>query len=135
MTTDLVVMERALIFMAVCLAVQTLMMVGGALAAFLAYRNAKAAVDEKMVELQAHIDRISATVDEAVSAVKRATGAVGDVVDDARDALGSVRHGVASVASIATAPRTAVAIGVLRGVQWWRRRRAAERLAAVGSEL
>lgn len=132
MTTDIVLTERALIVMAVCLAIQTLMMLGGGLAAFFAYRNAKAAVDEKMVELQARIDRISVTVDDAVSAVKRATGAVGDVVDDARDAIGRVRHGVASVASVAAAPRTAVAIGVLRGVQWWRRRRAAERLAAGG---
>ena len=58
-----------------------------------------------------------------------------EVVEDARQALGSVRHGVASVASVATAPKTAVALGVIRGVQWWRRHRAAERLAAVGPEV
>lgn len=141
-TDDLVVMERALVFMAVFLGIQTLITVAGALGAFLAYRSAKAAVDEKVVELQghinqvkAHIDRISNTVDDAVLAVKRATAAVGEVVEDGRNAIGTVRNGVASVASVATAPKTAMALGVIRGVQWWRRRRAAERLAAVGPDL
>ena len=134
-TDDLVVMERALVFMAVFMGIQTLITLVGALGAFVAYRSAKAAVDEKVVELQghinqvkAHIDRISNTVDDAVLAVKRATAAVGEVVEDGRSAIGTVRNGVASVASVATAPKTAMALGVIRGVQWWRRRRAAERL-------
>ena len=135
-TEDVVVMERALVFMAVFMGIQTLITVAVALGAFLAYRNAKLAVDQKVVELQghlnqvkAHIDRISHTVDDAVLAVRRGTEAVGEVVEDARNAIGTVRHGVASVASVATAPKTAMALGVIRGVQWWRRRRAAERLA------
>ena len=134
-------MERALVFMAVFMGIQTLITVAGALGVFFAYRAAKVAVDEKMIELQghinqvkAHIDRISSTVDDAVMTVKRGTAAVGEVVEDARHALGSVRHGVASVASVATAPKTAMALGVIRGVQWWRRRRAEERLAAIGLE-
>jgi len=141
-TDDVVVMERALVFMAVFMGIQTLITVAGALGAFLAYRSAKAAIDEKVVELQghinqvkAHIDRISSTVDDAVLAVRRGTEAVGEVVEDARNAIGTVRHGVASVASVATAPKTAMALGVIRGVQWWRRRRAAERLEAVGPDL
>lgn len=141
-TDDVVVMERALVFMAVFMGIQTLITVAGALAAFFAYRSAKAAIDEKVIELQghinqvkAHIDRISVTVDDAVATVKRGTAAVGEVVEDARYALGTVRHGVASVASVATAPKTAMALGVIRGVQWWRRRRAAERLAGVGPEI
>jgi hypothetical protein len=69
-----------------------------------------------------------------VLAVKRGTNAVNEVVEDARQAIGTVRHGVASVASVATAPKTAMALGVIRGVQWWRRRRAAERLA-IGPDL
>ena len=137
MTTDeMVVIERAVVFMAVFMGIQTLITVAAALGAFLAYRSAKAAIDEKVVELQghinhvkAHIDRISNTVDDAVLAVKRGTHAVNEVVEDARQAIGSVRHGVASVATVATAPKTAVALGVIRGVQWWRRHRAAERLA------
>jgi len=143
MTTDeVVVIERALVFMAVFMGIQTLITLGAALGAFLAYRSAKAAIDEKMVELQGHInqvkaqiDRISESVDNAVMAVRRGTTAVNDVVDDARHMLGSVTNGMASVASVATAPKTAVALGVIRGVQWWRRRRAAERLAAVGAEI
>ena len=141
-TDDVVVIQRALVFMAVFMGIQTLITVGVALAAFFAYRNAKVAVDEKVVELQGHInqvkaniDRISDTVDDAVLAVKRGTNAVNEVVEDARHAIGTVRHGVASVASVATAPKTAMALGVIRGVQWWRRRRAAERLAAVGPEI
>lgn len=135
-TDDVVVMERALVFMAVFMGIQTLITLAGAVGAFLAYRSAKAAIDEKVIELQGHInqvtaqiDRISNTVDDAVLAVKRGTDAVGEVVEDARHAIGTVRNGVASVASVATAPKTAMALGVIRGVQWWRRRRAAERLA------
>ena len=135
-TENMVVMERALVFMAVFMGIQTLVTVGAALGAFFAYRSAKLAIDQKVVELQghinqvkAHIDRISNTVDDAVLAVKRGTNAVNEVVEDARQAIGSVRHGVASVATVATAPKTAVALGVIRGVQWWRRHRAAERLA------
>lgn len=141
-TDDVVVMERALVFMAVFMGIQTLITVAGAIGAFLAYRSAKVAIDEKVSELQghinqvkAHIDRISTTVDDAVLAVRRGTEAVGEVVEDARNAIGTVRHGVASVASVATAPKTAMALGVIRGVQWWRRRRAAERLAAIGPEV
>lgn len=142
-TDDVVVIERALVFMAVFMGIQTLITVGAALGAFFAYRNARAAIDEKVIELQghinevkAHIDRISNTVDDAVSAVMRGTTAVNEVVEDARHAIGTVRNGVASVASVATAPKTAMALGVIRGVQWWRRRRATERrLAAVGPDL
>jgi len=140
MTTDeVVVIERALVFMAVFMGIQTLITLGAAVGVFLAYRSAKAAIDVKVIELQGHIDqvkaqidRISESVDNAVTAVRRGTTAVNDVVDDARHVLGSVTNGMASVASVATAPKTAVALGVIRGVQWWRRRRAAERLAAVG---
>lgn len=135
-------MERALVFMAVFMGIQTLITVAGAIAVFLAYRNAKVAIDEKVVELQghisevkAHIDRISVSVDDAVATVKRSSDAVGEVVEDARYALGTVRNGVASMASVATAPKTAVALGVIRGVQWWRRRRAAERLAAAETDI
>ena len=141
-TDDVVVLERALVFMAVFMGIQTLITVAAALGVFFAYRSAKAAVDEKVIELQghinqvkAHIDRISNTVDDAVSAVMRGTSAVNEVVEDARYAIGTVRHGVASVASVATAPRTALALGVIRGVQWWRRRRAEELLAAAGPDL
>ena len=141
-TEDVVVIQRALVFMAVFMGIQTLITVGAAIAAFFAYRSAKVAVDEKVIELQGHIDqvkanidRISNTVDDAVLAVKRGTNAVNEVVEDARHAIGTVRHGVASVAAVATAPKTAMALGVIRGVQWWRRRRAAERLAAVGPEI
>ncbi len=141
-TDDVLVIQRALVFMAVFMGIQTLITVGAALAVFFAYRSAKAAVDEKVVELQGHInqvkaniDRISDTVDDAVLAVKRGTNAVNEVVEDARQAIGAVRHGVASVASVATAPKTAMALGVIRGVQWWRRHRAAERLAVVEPRL
>jgi len=128
--------------MAVFMGIQTLITLAVAIGAFFAYRGAKAAIDEKVIELQghinqikAHIDRISDTVDDAVMAVKRGTTAVNDVVDDARHMLGTVSNGVASVASVATAPKTAMALGVIRGVQWWRRRRASERMAAIGPDI
>ena len=46
---------------------------------------------------------------------------------DVRDAMGTVRNSVGTVASVVTAPRAALALGLLRGVQIWRKRRAAQR--------
>jgi hypothetical protein len=63
----------------------------------------------------------------------RGTSAVDGVVADMRDAVGSVKSSMGSVASVVTAPRAALAIGVLRGVQIWRRRRAAQRAAAAAA--
>jgi hypothetical protein len=79
---------------------------------------------------------MSARVDEASGALIRGTAAVDDVVSDVRDAMGTVRNSVGNVASIVSGPKTALAVGLMKGVQVWRKRRAAQRLAAAGaSEL
>ena len=143
MTTDTVVLERALTVMAICMAVQTVLCVGGAIAAFIAWRRASAAMAEvkaktetQLAELRGYLDRLSAKVDEAADAFVRTTSTVDDVVSDARNAMGTVTSSVGSVASVVTAPRAALAMGLLRGFQMWRKRRAEQRLAAaVTSEL
>jgi len=134
MTTDTAVMEQALIVMAIAMSVQTLLFVGAAIGAFVAWRKAARAIDDATVtmnaqiaHLRAHVDRISGTVEEVAGSVRRGTEAVGDVVADVRDAMGTVGHSLQNVASVVTAPRTAVAIGLLRGVAMWRRRRASHR--------
>lgn len=126
-------MEQALIVMAIAMSVQTLFLVGAALGAFLAWRKAVRALDETKVamnaqiaHLRAHVDRISDTVEEVGSSVRRGTEAVGEVVADVRDAVGTVGHSLQNVAAVVAAPRTAVAIGVLRGVAMWRRRRGSQ---------
>ena len=137
MTTDTVVMERALVVMAIAMSLQALLFLAGAIGAFIAWRKAnaalvetKAAVAEQVAHLRKHLDRINDTVDEVAGSLKRGTNAVGDVVTDVREAMGTVGSSLNSVASVVTAPRAAVALGVLRGLKAWRRRRASQRASA-----
>ncbi len=142
MTADTAVLERALVVMAICMALQTLLFVGAAVAMFVAWRRAadamaeaKATAHAQIDELRRYLDHLSHTVDEVSRAVLRGTTAVDGVMSDVRDAMDTVRSGVGSVASVVNGPRTAVALGLWRGIQFWRKRRAAQRLsAAVTSE-
>jgi hypothetical protein len=136
MTTDIAVVERALVVMAVAVSVQAFLCLAASVAAVMAWRRAteglieaRAAAEAQMLELRGQLDRISARVDDAALALLRGTSAVDGVVADMRDAVGSVRNSVGSVASVVTAPRAALAIGAWRGVQIWRKRRAAQRAA------
>jgi cytochrome c-type biogenesis protein CcmH/NrfG len=131
MTTDIAVLERALIVIAVCLVVQTLLCLAAGVGAFIAWRRAAAAaaearavVDHQLAELRAHLNRISASVEETGRALRRGTTAADDLIGDVRDAMGTVRDSVGTVASVVTAPRAALAIGLWRGIQMWRKRRA-----------
>jgi hypothetical protein len=47
--------------------------------------------------------------------------------------MGTVTRSVGTVASAVAAPRAALAVGVLEGIQFWRKRRAAQRLAAAAT--
>lgn len=139
MTTDTVVLERALTVMAASMAIQTILFMAAAVAAVLAWRRTTEALKDakaQVAELRVYLDRMSARVDEASGALIRGTAAVDDVVSDVRDAMGTVRNSVGNVASIVSGPKTALAVGLMKGVQVWRKRRAAQRLAAAGvSEL
>ena len=143
MTTDTAVLERALVVMAVAMSIQTLLFIGAAVAAFVAWRRttealaeAKAQVDAQLAALHVYLDRMSITVDETARALRRGTTAVDDVMSDVRDAMGTVRHSVGTVASVVSAPRAALALGLWQGIQFWRKRRAAQRVAAAAtSEL
>ena len=143
MTTDTVVLERALVVMAISMAVQTLLFIGAAIVAFIAWRRTTAAIadakdkaEAQLAELRVHLDRMAAAVDDTARALRRGQNAVDDVMTDVRDAMGTVRSSVGTVASAVTGPRTALALGLLRGIQIWRKRRAAQRLAAIAtSEL
>ncbi len=136
-------MERALVVMAIAMSVQTLLFVGAAIGAFVAWRKASLAFEEtkthmnaQIAHLRTHVDRISGTVEEVAGTVRRGTSAVGDVVSDVRDAMGSVGNGLHSVASVVTAPRAAVALGLWRGLAMWRKRRASHRAeAALASQI
>jgi hypothetical protein len=143
MTADTVVLERALMVMAICMAIQTLMFMGVAIGAFIAWRRASAALvnakemaESHVAELRGHIERISATVEDTAAALKRGSATVDGVMTDVRDAMGTVRNSVGTVASVVTGPRTALALGLLKGLQSWRKRRDVERIAATAtSEL
>ena len=137
MPTDTAVLERALIVMAVAMSIQTLLFVGAALGAFVAWRRAAAALEEAKVkaetqvaELRAYLDRMAITVEETARALRRGTATADDLMTDVRDAMGTVGNTVGSVASVVSAPRAALAMGLWKGIQIWRKRRAAQRLAA-----
>ena len=143
MTTDIAVLERAMVVMAACMALQTLLFFVGTIAAFIAWRRAgealaeaKALAEAQVVVLRAHLERMSDTVDETARALRHGTAAVDDAITDVRNVMGTVSHSVGSVASAVNAPRAALAVGVLQGIQYWRKRRAAQRVAAAAtSEL
>jgi hypothetical protein len=143
MTTDTAGLETALIVMAVCMVIQTVMFIGIAVGAYIAYRRAGEALAEVKLSAEAHIDelrgqvqRIAATVDDTAAALKRGTNAVDGVMTDMRDAMGTVRNSVGTVASVVSGPRTALALGLWKGLQTWRRRRDAHRVeAAATSDL
>jgi len=143
MTTDTAVLERALMVMAVCMAIQTVLFVAAAVAGLVAWRRtatavqeAKSAADTQIAELRVYLDRISGRVDEVSGALIRSTAAVDEVVTDVRDAMGTVRNSVGNVASVVAGPKAALAVGLMKGIQAWRSRRAAQRLeAAATSEM
>jgi len=137
MTTDTAVLETALTVMAVSMAVQTLLCIAAAVAGFIAWRrtaaaltDAKARAEAQVAELRVYLDRMAATVDETARSLRRGTDAVDDVMTDVRDAMGTVRNSVGTVAQVVSGPRAALALGLLRGIQVWRKRRAAQRIAA-----
>src|SRR5215208_953875 len=130
MTTDTAVLEGALMVMAISMVVQTLLFVAAAVAAVIAWRrttealaDAKAKADAQVAELRVDLDRIAVTVDDTARALRRGTDSVDDVITDMRDAMGTVRSSMGSVAQVVTAPRAALALGLWRGIQVWRKRR------------
>ena len=143
MTTDTAVLEGALTVMAISMAVQTLLFIAAAVAGFIAWRRttealaeAKAKAESHVAELRVYLDRLSATVDETARSLRRGTDSVDDVITDMRDAMGTVRSSVGTMAQVVNAPRAALALGLWRGIQVWRKRRAAQRVAATAtSEL
>jgi hypothetical protein len=143
MTTDTAVLETALTVMAVSMVIQTLLCIAAAVAGFIAWRrttealaDARARAEAQLAELRVYLGRIAVTVDETAGALRRGTNAVDDVMSDVRYAMGTVRNSVGTVASVVSAPRAALAFGLLRGFQFWRKRRAAQRVAeAATSEL
>lgn len=128
--SDSATVETALVVIAVSLAVQTLLLMAGAVAVWLGYQRARAAVSEEVRELRATTDDIARTLQRAADAVGRGSDAVGAAVDDARHAVHNVGALTSTVATAIGAPRAAAAMGVLRGVQWWRRRREEKKRAA-----
>ena len=140
MTTDTAVLETALTVMAVSMVVQTLLCIAAAVAGFIAWRrtvaalaDAKTRAEAHVAELRVYLDRLSLTVDETARALRRGTSAADDLMMDVRDAMGTVRHSVGTVASAVSAPRAALAFGLWRGIQFWRKRRAAQRVAAAAT--
>lgn len=129
--TDLATMERALNIIAVGVALQTALMIGGAVAAYLAYRRATVALAGQLVELRSTTDALSVTVTRAAETVAHGAQVVSSAVDDARQFAHNAAAWLHTAAAVVTTPRTAAAVGLLRGVQWWKNRRQAARARPV----
>jgi len=98
--------------------------------------DAKATAEAQLAELRVYLDQMAITVDETARALRRGTDAVDDVMTDMRQAMGTVRNSVGTMANVVAGPRAALALGLWRGIQFWRKRRAAQRVAeAATSEL
>jgi hypothetical protein len=118
--TETVMTERALIVMAVCLVIQTIGMTIGSIAVFVTWRRTKLELDSQIAELRGKVDRVSDSVEQAAHAFEQSVSAVHDAVDGTREA-------VKTAAAIVSSPKTALAFGALRGLQWWKRVRAEQR--------
>lgn len=122
MPLDPVIVERALIVMAVCAALQVLMMGGVLIGLFVAWQRARRLADEQLAALHARLDDVSQKVQTAVTAVDRVAGGTNALVHDAGDV-------VRSVASAMAAPRTVLLAGAARmagrALARWRGTRAA----------
>ena len=129
--TDLATMERALNIIAVGVALQTALMIGGAVAAYLAYRRATVALAGQLVELRSTTDALSVTVTRAAETVAHGAQVVSSAIDDARQSAHNAAAWLHTAAAVVTTPRTAAAVGLLRGVQWWKNRRQAARARPV----
>ena len=116
--------ERALMVMAACMAIQTLGTLIMWIAAFVAYRRVnaavertKAAIDIELSDMRARLDRVSDGIEQAALTLNRSASAIHDTVAD-------TTHAIKTAASYVATPRAALALGVLRGLQWFRRMRA-----------
>lgn len=129
MPTDTAVLERTLIVMAVCMAIQTLLFIAAAIGGFTAWRRtteavseAKAAAEAQIADLKAKLAHVTDTVDEAAGAVIRGASAVDGAVSDARESFVNVKSSVGSVAKAVAAPEAAIAMSLWRGYQFLRKR-------------
>ena len=116
--------ERALMVMAVCMAIQTVGSLVMWIAALVAYRRVnaavertKAAIDIELSDMRARLDRVSDGIEQAALTLNRSASAIHDTVAD-------TTHAIKTAASYVATPRAALALGLLRGLQWFRRMRA-----------
>ena len=133
--TDLATMERALNIIAVGVALQTALLIGGAIAGYLAFRRTTAALTDQLVDLRDTADALSVTVTRAATTVAHGAHVVTSAVDDARQAAHNAAAWLNTAAAVVTTPRTAAAMGLLRGVQWWKHRRQAASTRAANSQF
>jgi hypothetical protein len=112
MTTELETLTRWVAVLAVAGAVQTLLLVGGALAGWIAWRRAMASIDA--IE-QRHIAPISAQVSAVVDDIHDVTQRIRHV-DDAMKHRWEEVGGAARVAKEVVADRLWPAVGIVRAV-------------------
>ena len=109
----------ALVVIAIAVSVQTVLMIGGAIAAARAWR--------KMQDTQDRYEAFVARVDSALVDTREAARAVQRVSDEAATTLGDLRHATRSVVGAVAAPRSLLVAGATSAagalLTRWRKRR------------
>ena len=109
----------ALVVIAIAVSVQTVLMIGGAIAAARAWR--------KMQDTQDRYEAFVARVDSALVDTREAARAVQRVSDEAATTLGDLRHATRPVVGAVAAPRSLLVAGATSAagalLTRWRKRR------------
>jgi hypothetical protein len=111
--------ETALIVIAVAVSIQTLVTLGVAIGAAIAWRRMEAAFEERY-------ETLAARVDEAVQPIRDAAEAVGRISDRASDAIGQAGRVAGAVSTFLTTRRNMAVMGaasVASMLLRWRRGR------------
>ena len=109
----------ALVVIAVAVSLQTILMIGGAIAAMRAWR--------KMQDTQERYEAFVSRLDSALVDTREAARAVQRVSDEAATTLGDLRHATRSVVGAVSAPRSLLVAGATSAagalLTRWRKRR------------
>jgi hypothetical protein len=109
----------ALVVIAIAVSVQTILMIGGAIAAARAWR--------KLQDTQDRYEAFVARIDSALVDTREAARAVQRVSDEAATTLGDLRHATRSVIGAVAAPRNLLVAGATSAagalLTRWRKRR------------
>lgn len=120
---DLSSLNTALVVIAVAVSIQTVMLAAAFVAGVVAWRKLQTQLDERYKALVTQVEDALAHTREAADALHRAS-------DEVAGSLGAMRHGLQSLATFVSAPKSLLLAGATSAMSGlfarWRRRRAGD---------